>query len=112
MRRQRKQSILRANNVNLIDSWLRGFAELDRGNGDHKPVVSAIDDMNFALKTRYTLSRIGEWRRGKRAIPAKVRKYMMMYALPQVMQDECGKTVFGLVVGDPIRFQRILDKLT
>lgn len=98
--------------MNLVDSWLRGFADLDRGNGDHKPVVSAMDDLNFSLKARYTLSRIGEWRRGKRAVPAKVRRYMLMFALPKVVEDECGKVCHGIVIGDPIRFQRILDKLS
>ena len=65
---------------NLVDSWL------DAAHGLGKSQAQAIRDMNEALKSRYTSSRVNEWRDGRRVPNAAVIRYMLGFAVPYAIR--------------------------
>jgi hypothetical protein len=55
----------------IIESWMQvvrfeGWTDTD-----------CLNDLNRSMRTRYTLSRLGEWRNCKRPMPPEVRRYML-----------------------------------
>ena len=48
---------------------------------NQKPTI-ALNVLNRTLKTSYNLSRLGEWRNGKRPVPDPVRRLMLDTILP------------------------------
>ena len=61
--------------MNLIETWLEAEAILGNSNQE------AVNQMNEILGTKYTLSRVGEWRRGVRNPDATAHRYMVMNAM-------------------------------
>ena len=72
---------------NLIDAWLANdLSTPGRRQAD------AIRDLNEALGTRYTASRIGQFRRGERVPSARAMGYMARAAVSWVLLQEGIKT--------------------
>lgn len=69
--------------MSLVDTWIAAT----RARGLN--LAGAIREMNEATGSRYTSSRINEWRRGVREVPATARSHMMKDALPYAL-IECG----------------------
>ena len=76
-----RHRLRKANAVSIVTEWERAVV------GDGRILVAAIDDMNKVLNTRYTLSRLAEWRNGTRGMRADVYEYMLRYALGYVMKE-------------------------
>ena len=53
--------------------------------------TEAVGILNAELGTSYTLSRLGEWRNGRRALPARVHRYMMEQVLGEAIKDHGGR---------------------
>lgn len=47
----------------------------------------ALNNLNEALSSNYTLSRLGEWRNGMRSVPEPVQRYMLQLALPHILRE-------------------------
>lgn len=86
----------------LVHSWLA--AEL--ADGLNKTEAAAA--LSQAVGTDYGLSRIGEWEKDVRGVPAKVRRYMIRRALGIVLQ-EAGIDVAKLT---PLQLRKIADGLS
>lgn len=67
--------------MSLVDTWIK--AETGHGH----TLTSAVAAMNEQTGSRYTVSRVGEWRRGVRDVPATARRYMLKAALPVALAD-------------------------
>jgi hypothetical protein len=70
----------------LLRSWL----DLERSRG--VSLTDSLAALNAAANTSYSLSRLGEWRGGKRALPAAVADALRWQMLP-VLCQELGITV-------------------
>ncbi|VVT28065.1 conserved hypothetical protein [Marinobacter salarius] len=63
---------------NLVSSWRTLHGELE---------LSALDDLNDALGTSYTLSRVAEWERGSRQPNSAATNYMLADVLPDLLRE-------------------------
>lgn len=64
----------------LVASWLASESYVP---GRAKP--DALADLNEALGTAYSLSRLGEFANGRRPLPPVVRQYMLRGAIQHVL---------------------------
>ena len=86
----------------LVHSWLA--AEL----ADGLTRTEAAAALSRAVGTDYGLSRVGEWEKDVRGVPAKARRYMIRRALGIVLQ-EAGVDVGRLA---PAQLRKIADALS
>lgn len=66
--------------MNLIEHFIK--VSTDSG----EPLQLVVDEMNKELGAKYTVSRIGEWRDGRRSLPDIVQRYMLQIALPRILR--------------------------
>lgn len=64
----------------LIESWLAS----EYAAGKNKTEATAA--LNKATGMRYTLTRVLQWEKGERDVPAKARQHMIRVALRQVLE--------------------------
>ena len=89
---------------NLVDTWLAVM----HAQGYSK--TQSVQLLNDNLKTRYTLSRINEWKSKTGRQPAlPAYQYMLNLVLP-VLIDELLESTFE--VAQPALNEQLLDKLT
>ena len=65
--------------TNLIDNFIE---IMTRGN---RPLQHVINDMNDDLDTNYGLSRVGDWKNGKRSVPERVQRYMLQMTINSIL---------------------------
>lgn len=65
----------------LLRLWLN--IEAAAGNN----LTSSLDTINDAATSDYTLSRLGEWRNGKRQIPPAVADALRRMVMPHLLRD-------------------------
>ncbi len=53
-------------------------------------VSEALAELNTDLRTSYSLSRLGEWRNGRRPIPPAVHRYLLRRVLEEAILDHNG----------------------
>lgn len=53
-------------------------------------VSEALAELNTDLRTSYSLSRLGEWRNGRRPIPPAVHRYLLRRVLEEAIRDHHG----------------------
>ena len=64
----------------IIDAWLAVDIIPGRNQAD------ALRDLNEALGTRYTDSRLGEWRNERRTMPNSVRAHMLAIGIERLLR--------------------------
>lgn len=72
---------------NLIDAWLAASTTIYGSHEVDASQADAIRAMNAELGTRYTASRIGEWRRGDRVPSPQAMRYMAREAVAWVLRE-------------------------
>ena len=65
----------------LVDYWL----EVEMAEGYNK--TEAAENISRACGVTYTLSRVGQWVNVKRDVPRDARAYMVVRALPAILED-------------------------
>lgn len=75
--------------INLVETWLT----VALGGADRPPTY-ALEDLNEALETSYSLTRFNEWRRGDRSMPEPVRLFMMRQCVRYALHEALGKNVY------------------
>lgn len=53
-------------------------------------ITEALAKLNTELRTSYSLSRLGEWRNGRRPIPPAVHRYLLRRVLEEAIRDHNG----------------------
>ena len=53
-------------------------------------ISDALTELNQDLRARYSLSRLGEWRNGRRPIPPAVHRYLLRRVLEEAIRDHNG----------------------
>lgn len=61
-------------------------------------LTEGLQALNRALDAKYTLSRLGTWRSGKRSIPAHVAMYMRRECLSWAIRRRGGKPPRGIAI--------------
>jgi len=70
--------------VSLVATYLAQAAR----RGD--TITEALAELNTDLRTSYSLSRLGEWRNGRRPIPPAVHRYLLRRVLEEAIRDHHG----------------------
>jgi hypothetical protein len=86
----------------LIESWLA--AEYAAG----RTKTEATAALNKATGMRYNLTRILQWEKGERDVPAKARRHLIRVALRHVLET-AGVDVGGLSAAE---LRKIADRLS
>jgi len=67
---------------NIVITWIEAL-----GN---ETIQESLNVLNKKLKTKYNLSRLGDWRRGYRPIPPKVYRLMLEQAIQHAIEKHGG----------------------
>lgn len=72
--------------TNLVELWLQVILSIPGAS-----MSGALGDLNRETGQRYTLSRLGEWRNGRREVPRAAALYMRRIAIGRALELALGQ---------------------
>ena len=71
----------------LVHAWQAVTLSRVRRASQHATLTEALSLLNVATGGNYTLSRLGEWRNGRRPVPPEVERHMRRIVLGHLLED-------------------------